>query len=115
MTILTCLRELQDRGAKKYPAIVTIHVRRCALADRHHRKSLRAYMHVNHVADPLVICYAAATSKLPRKNILGLLAHEIGHIMSGAASQAVADDTALFLFGVPVLYDDRRVEYMEVP
>jgi hypothetical protein len=98
-----------------YPWLKTVRVRRCVMADREHRKSWRQFMHVGHVHGTLTICYAKAADKLPWENIMGLLAHEIGHLAADEPGEKLADETAKNLFGWKILYDERNVEWMRAP
>lgn len=53
----------------------------CRQADREHKKSWRQFAHSLHY--PNVICFAhAAAGELIDDEILGILAHEIGHIVA---------------------------------
>ena len=54
---------------------------RCWQADQEHRDSLRQYAHVFH--HPSIICVAGAFFNLPETHQLGVLLHEVGHLLNG--------------------------------
>lgn len=58
-----------------------IRVRYCADADREHRQERRAYAHVFHCDD--TICLARPFADLPEPYQLGILVHEVGHLLVG--------------------------------
>jgi hypothetical protein len=80
-------------------------IRRCSVADREHDLSLRQYAHVHHV-DGTVICVAGAWVTLPLETEMGLIAHEIGHLLIGnkKQSEAEADRMANKFFKVTIQY-----------
>lgn len=86
-----------------------ITVRQCRLADKEHRHSLRQYAHVHHVKDN-VICIAEAWADLPISNMMGLIAHEVGHLLMGETdhSEDEADDAGNKFFRVKIKYRDDR-------
>lgn len=53
------------------------------------------------------ICLSSNLVLLPAKQQLGIVAHEIGHVVSQSGSQRVADRCAEALFGHPIRYVGR--------
>lgn len=56
-------------------------VRHCKEADKEHSKSLRQYAHTYHIKDQ--VCVANAFKMLPLEIQMGLIAHEVGHLLAG--------------------------------
>lgn len=70
----------RGHAALKFPWIGSIKVKLCGQADADHRKSWRQFAHTGH--DPYVVCFArAAERELTDEEILGMSAHEIGHVV----------------------------------
>jgi hypothetical protein len=65
----------------------------CPIANIDHKKSLRAFAHVNHI--PHTVCVSGYITQIPINNILGILAHEFGHLLAieywGDYSENAAD------------------------
>lgn len=76
-------------------------VEQCGLADQEHEKSRRQYAHTFH--RPGVICIASEFLRLPEVNRLGILLHELGHLMSGqSAPESAANKTVTRASGIPI-------------
>lgn len=90
------------RGVKMNKKMIT--VRRCEIADKDHKHSLRQYAHTYHHNN--VICIARAWMDLPIDNQMGILAHEIGHLISGVGdhTELEADKVANKFFGIHIRY-----------
>lgn len=73
--------------------------------DREHAKNPRRYAQV--IPELRRFEFARATLQLPRCHRLGLLAHEIGHVLDPRASEAGADRIAGQVLGVKIGYDRR--------
>lgn len=82
-------------------------VRRCNSADAEHKVSERQYAHVHHVKGH-IICVAGAWIELPLENEMGLIAHEIGHLLAGRTdhSEDEADRLANKFFSITIRYRD---------
>ena len=81
----------------------------CADCDREHARSPRQFCHVDHVPD--TICLARAAQRLPLDNLLGLLAHELGHLLAGDdPSEELADRLGSEAIGHHIRYDERAVQ-----
>lgn len=50
---------------------------------------------------------ATATLWLPYCHRLGLIAHEVGHVLTPGGSEAAADQAAAYFLGVQIAYDHR--------
>ena len=75
----------------------------CKLAQKEHNESRRQYAHVFHV--PNQICLAYEFADLPERFRLGLLMHELGHILAGPTKgEKAANDAILDYSGVTVHY-----------
>jgi len=83
----------------------------CPMAEEQHRADPRGYMHTH--CRPETICSSWAAGELSMANLLGLFLHEFGHLIGGN-EQADADIAILESFGLPILYDRRGVQYIEV-
>lgn len=94
-------------------------IRRCILADKEHSISERQYAHVHHV-DGRVICVAGSWITLPIEIEMGLVAHEVGHLLAGKNniehSEAKADEVANKFFKITILYRNTvygdRLQYL---
>lgn len=94
-------------------------IRKCVLADREHNVNTRQYAHVHHI-DGRVICVAGAWITLPLEIEMGLIAHEVGHLLAGKMdmehSEAKADEVADKFFKITVLYKStvygNRLQYL---
>ena len=73
------LRRVRTRSVSAGKKLEGTRVERCAVANREHRKSWRQFMHVGH--KPGIICCADDAYNLPRANQIGLLVHELGHLL----------------------------------
>lgn len=74
------------------------------LEDRH-RKDPRAYAEVQ--TEDLRFRFAPQARSLPSANRLGLMAHEIGHLLDPAATENGADAAAETALDVRIVYDTR--------
>jgi len=85
-----------------------IKVGHCKDADREHETSRRQYAHTLHRAG--VICVAQDFFRLPETNRLGLLLHEVGHLLIGDRphSEDAANRTVGKASGVTVYYRDGK-------
>jgi len=94
-----------------------IKLRHCKEVDEEHKHSCRQYAHTYHYRN--TICVAESFYKLPISYQLGLIAHEVGHILVGRAShkESQADKEANKFFGIKVLYRDskygKRLQYLD--
>jgi len=102
--------EIKDLVVQEYPALSDVEWQVCLDADGEHRKSSRQYMHVLHM--PGVICCARAVADLPKKNALGLFAHEFGHLLLDAQgkrqTEPGADRAWLDMTGVAITYSRKK-------
>ena len=84
-----------------------IKVEHCKDADREHLESKRQYAHSLHRHG--VICVARSFFALPETNRLGLLLHEVGHVLLGnrpAHTEDQANEEVRKASGVTVYYKD---------
>jgi len=64
----------------RFPWMRAVQMEFCPLADKQHRKSWRSFAHTNH--SMYTVCFAKAAEKeLTDLEILGVVAHELGHIV----------------------------------
>lgn len=69
-----------DRSAKKLPWLLGAKLRFCFVADKDHRKKWRQFMHSNE--RKMTVCVAeAAEVELTDKELVGMFAHELGHLV----------------------------------
>ena len=78
---------------------------------RYDKEGYRLYMHVGHLRNK--ICVHPSAESLPKRNLLGLFLHEFGHIIGGP-SQYDADTAILKYFGIPIFYDHKEIQYINV-
>lgn len=78
------------------------YIKECQVANIEHELSKRQYAHVNHHEDN-IICIANAIWSLPDSHLLGVLAHEVGHLISGGGEKA-ADNIMLKKYGIKIQY-----------
>ena len=85
-------------------------ITRCSIADRDHKRSLRQYAHTFHKGkNTNIICVASAIWDLPQRNLCGILAHEIGHLLAGQkASEDTADAAVEIELGIVIRYADGK-------
>ena len=75
----------------------------CKDVQEEHRKSKRQYAHVFHI--PGQVCLADEFEQLPEKNRLGILMHELGHIIAGPSKgELAANRAAENAFGILIKY-----------
>ncbi len=79
-----------------------IKIRHCREVDTDHKRSCRQYAHTYHYKN--TICVADAFYDLPVSYQLGLVAHEIGHILVGKVThkEQEADKKANMFFGIKI-------------
>lgn len=86
-----------------------IKVEHCKDADQEHAESRRQYAHTLHKKG--VICVASSFFDLPENVRLGLLLHEVGHILldrKPGHSEDAANDAVYKASGVRVYYRDGK-------
>lgn len=82
-----------------------IRIEECDSANFEHEESCRQYAHTFHKDG--VICVAGEFDTLPEEVQLGILLHEVGHLIAGPdgteedANEAVEEDS-----GIEVFYED---------
>ncbi len=74
-------------------------VKVCGKADKEHKQSKRQYAHTNHY--PNTICISLAFYSLPLKIKLGIILHELGHLM-GEKNEDKADDIIHRAFDITI-------------
>ena len=80
-----------------------LNIRHCKLADDEHRRSKRQYAHVGHYKR--TVCVADAFYELPREYRIGILVHEVGHLL-GAIDEEEADVLGIRATGIPIVRVD---------
>lgn len=85
-----------------------LNVKHCKDADKEHAESKRQYAHVYHRSG--VICVARSFFSLPECNRLGLLLHEVGHVLRGPGehTEEQANETVKQASGVTIYYRDGK-------
>jgi hypothetical protein len=91
----------------------------CQKAQQDHNRSKRQYAHVLHKDG--VICVCKEFWELPNSHYYGVLAHEVGHLLSDAADEESdeeqADHHAEQFFGVELHYRSgkwgRKLQYLK--
>lgn len=79
----------------------------CPVANTEHERSGRQYAHVFCRRDK--ICVSSAFGDLPETHKLGILLHEVGHVLAGQrASEKRSNETILKASGIRVRYRDSR-------
>lgn len=70
----------RGHAALKFPWLGSIKVQFCPEADAQHKKKWRQFAHTNHAV--YTVCFArAAEDDLTDEEILGMSAHELGHVV----------------------------------
>jgi hypothetical protein len=70
----------RGHAACKFPWIGSVKFAFCPTADRHHAQKWRQFAHTNHRV--YTVCFAkAAEVELTDEEILGMSAHELGHVV----------------------------------
>ena len=79
---------------------------RCHIAERDHTLSMRQFAHTNH--HPHMICVAANIGRLHDRFLYGVLAHEMGHLLSFMLwedfTEDGADEAAAEFLGLEIQY-----------
>jgi len=84
----------------------TFFLQECRLADADQARHRRTYAHTFHRAQGR-ICVARAFFALTADHQLGILAHEVGHLLAGPEeSEEGADAMANSYFGIELCYHD---------
>lgn len=92
-------------------------IRQCRGAGIEHNKSLRQYAHTYHIKGD-VVCVTAAWKTIPIEYQMGLIAHEIGHLLAGNVEhpEKEADRLAQMFFGIRIRYRNssygKRLQYL---
>jgi hypothetical protein len=98
--------QIRKKVEQLYPTLVIAYVW-CPQCDEEHEKSFRQYAHTWHLNRPK-ICFAADTVHLSKNYVMGIIWHEVGHLLEGPygseeqANQRIMDD-----FGVEIIYCPR--------
>jgi hypothetical protein len=80
-----------------------VKIRLCKVANADHRLSHRIYAHTYHYPD--TICCASAFQDLPDKHLYAILAHEVGHLITGPeAGEFQANQEANRYFKIKIRY-----------
>lgn len=85
---------------------IAVKIRECRLANEDHVKARRQYAHVGHHKG--TICIARAFWELPGEHFFGILAHEIGHLISPDDGEDEANEAMFEQFRIKVKYKDSR-------
>lgn len=94
-------------------------VKRCSIADKDHKASLRQYAHTFHHKDN-VICITSEWITLSIDHQMGLIAHEVGHLLNGPIehTEEEADRVANKFFNIHIKYKDsqygKRLQYLSL-
>lgn len=83
-------------------------IKKCSQADREHNDSTRQYAHTYHHNN--VICIAKAWKDLSIDHQIGILAHEIGHLLLRGTdhSESEADIIANKFFDIHIRYKNSK-------
>jgi hypothetical protein len=89
-----------------------IKLKHCKIAEADHKECKRQYAHTYHYESKNdsfesgeIVCIAKAFNSLPIEYKMGILAHEIGHLIAGyEADEITADITARNALGVRIRY-----------
>lgn len=68
-----------QKAIHTFPWLSRVRMRYCPQADWEHRKSWRQFSHACHRRD--IVCWARASEELTDREIDGIAAHELGHIV----------------------------------
>jgi hypothetical protein len=105
--------QVKRKVIRVYPSCDAYSYCWCFIADEEHTKKFRRHAHVN--CQDYRICLAAAILDLPKRNKLGILWHEWGHILLGEGTEHTeeeVDEAVLREFGIEILYDDNDIQYV---
>lgn len=80
-------------------------IRECDEVNKDHKQKCRWYAHTYHYKN--TICVAKQWFNLPLKHQMGLLAHEVGHLLVNRIHhpERMADIKANKFFGIKIKYD----------
>jgi len=120
-TVQELWRPIVNRAEAAYPALGGLRLVYCLEADREHEESERQYAHVTPEHGFNTVCVAHAFDDLRTPYQLGILVHEIGHLLGNLyfTSDHSEDDANTFgqlATGIHVVWrGPHRLEYSEVP
>lgn len=105
-------------GRDPTAALKALHLEFCPDIDRdrsHGSQKLEGARYFAHVGcKPRVVCIATEFPGLPLQTKLGLLSHEIGHVLSGRSDDAAADMKMFRQFGITIEYkNDLELQYID--
>jgi hypothetical protein len=90
----------------------------CGIADRDHEDSIRQYAHTMHYKN--TICIAGEWRGLPINFQMGVIAHEVGHLLFGSTdhTEQDADKAANKFFDIKIKYKDsshgKRLQWLSL-
>jgi hypothetical protein len=71
---------VRAHAAMKFPWLAKVKFAFCSVADRHHAEKWRQFAHTNHRV--YTVCFAKASeTELTDEEVLGMSAHELGHVV----------------------------------
>jgi len=101
--------KIRKRVERVYPLLSITYVW-CAEADEEHIASFRQFSHVFHL-NKHKICFARDIIYLVKKQIQGIIWHEVGHILMGPqASEDEANCKIKEDFSVTIVYGDDTIQ-----
>lgn len=118
---------IRGQAAERVPWLSRVTVRRCRAADAEHAKKWRQFMHT--LCRPMAVCVAAAAEReMTLPELLGMFAHEFGHIVgekerypehsrNPKTPQRVQDEAnwiAKNILGIPIKYNRRTLQEISV-
>lgn len=124
--VLQIFSQVRQVASVSFPWISKAKLRRCALASREHRRRWRQFAHADHYR--MTVCYAAeAEDQLTDRELGGLSAHELGHLVGVEAGfpahkrargkkgtpesvQKEANEISRRFFGLPIRYNRRTIQ-----
>jgi len=119
------LMNLYDGDSSDLEFLFDTDIQRCKHAEIDHMKERRVYAHVG--CERMMICVSSSIDLIPDENILGIIIHEIGHlihlenpdIVSGMSiledisdDEIIADFIIDQLFGIHIFYDDKKIQWV---
>lgn len=90
---------------------------RCSICDKEHERNVRQYAHTYHFAN--TICLSRAFRSLPMEHKIGVLLHEIGHLLAGPnGTEERANELIYETLGIRIWYVNspygEHLEYVDL-
>lgn len=103
---------------EEYEFVYDIDIQRCKHAEVDHMRDSRVYAHTG--CEPMMICVSSSIEMLSIENIVGIMLHEIGHIIhlerygedGLEGDPEIIADSLIQDFGIHIYYDRKKIQHV---